>query len=268
MLWIARVTGLLSLALLIFQHRLIYLPRKYSKELIAATPAKPLHYRTEQGDQVAWLIHEDSTDAKIVWLVTCGNGTCALDLVNYFDSMKAMSHDVFVLVDYPSYGISEGRPSPASIRESLNALVPALTQRLRQSASELTPKLRVWGHSLGSAAALMAMDDLGIQRGVLIAPFRTMRDMAQLTVGWPLCYLLHHRFNNVLSLQRLHARRGCHLEVLHGSLDEVIPPSQGRELAEAFPDLIHFEFVEGAYHNLILDSHSANIIAAMLRARQ
>jgi pimeloyl-ACP methyl ester carboxylesterase len=268
LLVMVRVLILLAVVLLIFQRRLIYHPRSYSKELMSATNAKPMHYRTSDGDQVAWLMNEHVPDAQIVWLVTCGNGTCALDLVNYFDGVPELAGDVFVFVDYPGYGASQGNASPESIRESLRALVPAVTNRLHQSENQLKPRLRVMGHSLGAAAALMAMEEHGIKRGVLIAPFTSMHDMARRVVGWPLCCTLHHCFDNVSALSRLHRRGDCHLEVLHGTLDEVIPYSQGRALAEAFPDELSFEPAEGALHNQILDTHRRSIIAAMLRARQ
>ncbi len=87
---VIRVFVLLAITLLLFQRKLIYHPRGYSPELMAAASAKPLHYETSEGDQVAWVARESVKDVKTVWLITCGNGTCALDLVNYFEGMTEM----------------------------------------------------------------------------------------------------------------------------------------------------------------------------------
>ncbi len=143
-----------------------------------------------------------------------------------------------------------------------------MAEHLHQSVDELKQKLRVWGHSMGAAAALMAMEEHGIKRGVLIAPFYTMTDMAKRVVGWPLCLILRHRFDNALAMENLRKRGGYHVDVIHGTDDEVIPHSQGRKLATAFPEVVSFESAEGARHNDILGSHRSRIIAAMLRCRE
>src|SRR5205085_1923334 len=82
------------------------------------------------------------------------------------------------------------------------------------------------GHSLGAAAALSAADALSLTRVVLLAPFTSMTDMARRTVGWPLCYINRHRFDNLARLAAL-ASRGARVHVFHGALDEVIPVALG-----------------------------------------
>lgn len=208
-----------------------------------------------------------AADPHTIWIVTCGNATCALDLVDYFESKPQFRDDLFVLADYPGYGISEGRPTPDSIRESMRALLPALARQQGQSVGSLKPKLRVWGHSLGCAAALMLMEDSSLERGVLVAPFRSMLEMARLRVGWPLCHLLHHRFDNEAALQHLSERGRCQLEIIHGTDDEVIPQSQSKALASTFPAMVHFESATNGTHNGILTTHQLFITTAMARLR-
>ncbi len=196
------------------------------------------------------------------------NGTRALDMVSFFRHATPLQSDLIVLADYPGYGQSEGSPTPDHIRESIKALLPAVAARLQIATDGLHAKLRVFGHSLGCAAALMAMEELGIQQGTLVAPFTSLFDMARQTVGWPLCCLLHHRFDNVATLSTLQARGGCHVDVIHGSADEVIPQSQGRSLAAAFPAIIAFHSAEQARHNNILATHHPLIVATMAAMRQ
>ena len=251
--------------LLCFQSFIIYHPRGYNSQFIVDRHAEALRYTTDQGEQVSWITGAENPG--VIWLIFAGNGTRALDLANYFTGYEALENDVFVHVDYPGYGSCAGRPSPEAIRESVKAVVPALAKRLGTTPEMLRPRLRVFGHSLGSAVALMAMEEHGIQRGVLLAPFSSMLAMARRTVGWPLCELLHHRFDNEAALQRLAVRGGCRLEVIHGTADEVIPQSQSAAFAKAFPAIITYHAVAGARHNEILFSDRELIVTSLAAMR-
>lgn len=260
-----RVFAGLAVMLLLFQSCMIYHPRGYEALFIESRHAEPLRYTTSQGEQVSWI--RNPSGAGLVWLVFAGNGTRALDLVDYFERVPELQNDVFVHVDYPAYGKCEGRPSPAAISESIQVMLPTLATRLNVKPAALQTRLRVFGHSLGAAAALIAMDEHKIHRGVLIAPFASMMSMARLRVGWPLCELLHHRFDNEAAISRLQARGGCRLEVIHGTADEVIPQAQSADLAAKFPAIVTYHAVPGAFHNQILNSDRELILKSMAAMR-
>ncbi len=257
---------LLALLLLLFQTRLIYHPRGYDAAFLQGVKAEPLSFTTSLGRQVAWLTPKPLAAPERVWLVFCGNGTVALDFEGYFGK-GSLEGDQFVLFDYPSYGQSQGSPSPATIRESIERLVPAVAVKIGSTVEALRPRLRVFGHSLGCASALMAMEAHGIKRGVLVAPFTRMLDMSRRVVGWPLCNLLRHRFDNVAPLERLQAAGDVHLRVFHGTADEVIPFAMGKSLGDRFPGMIQFVAVQDARHNDIIQTDRRDIIAAMAALR-
>lgn len=259
---------LLSLVLLLVscQSKLIYMPRKYEAVEMAGANARPVSYEASRGKQTVWVHPAKAQGDGLVWLVFGGNGMVALDWQDYFSS-PLLRQDTYVLFDYPGYGQSEGRPTPASIRESVTQLLPALATEFNTSPESLRPRLRVFAQSLGCAAALMAVEEHQISGGVLIAPFTTMKDMARQVVGWPLCEVLHHRFDNVAALSRLERREGLRLNVLHGSADEMIPVEMGRTLGRRFPRIIHFEEVPDARHNDILHTDRDRVEAAMAACR-
>lgn len=265
LLSLSRIVLGLAIALLLLQCKLIYHPRGYSEEETKLCALERVSYATTQGRQVCW-IDQGSTEG-LIWLVFAGNGTRALDLAGYFRHVAKMDRDTLVHVDYPAYGECEGRPTPASIRESVKALLPALASHWQTTPEALRPRLRVFGHSLGCAAALMAMEEHGVKRGTLVAPFYSMMDMARHTVGWPLCCLLHHRFDNAAALHHLQSTGNCQLEVLHGSADEVIPQSQSAKLAQEFPAIISYRVIRQGRHNTIFSTDRDSIVAAMLRMR-
>jgi uncharacterized protein len=247
----SRVIGMLALTLLLFQCQLIYMPSRYPDLAKVNQLAKPIEFTTSQGRQVAWL-RAGPSDAAPVWLVFGGNGSRAMDYYPHFNT-EARRADSVLFVDFPGYGDCAGRPTPDHIRETIVAAVPALANQMQRPIEALRPRLRVFGHSMGAAAALMAMREHRIQRGLLIAPFARMLDMARLRVGWPLCHLLHHRFDNLAELD--HLAPGTQIEVIHGTHDEVIPPPQSDLLATAHPEHVHLTKVEGAKHNAILHTH-------------
>lgn len=238
------------------QSRLIYHPNPYRaehQEMLTAAKGERLVYQTSQGRQTAFYIPPRVAAKGLpqtVWVCFCGNGSLALDWLHFTPEWE--DRFAYLLVDYPSYGDCEGAPTPDRIRESGKAAVEALAARLGGTPEALRPRLAVLGHSLGAAAALMAAEELGIPRGVLLSPFTTMTDMGRIVLGWPLCHLNMHRFDNVRTLRRVVAAPGAGWVIFHGAEDEVIPVRMGRALAEAHPGKVTFQAVAGGHHNDLL----------------
>lgn len=258
------------------QSRLIYFPRPCCAEqeaLLNASQGRRMRYSTGQGGQTAFYIppRADTEGGagptppglpQAVWLCFAGNGSLALDWLSFTGDWDARF--AYLLIDYPGYGECEGSPSPARIRESAQAAVAALARELHTTPAELQPRLAVLGHSLGSAAALMAAEDLDIRRGVLLSPFTTMTDMGRRVLGWPLCHLNLHRFDNRKTLARVASREGARFVIFHGTEDEVIPVRMGMELAAAHPQAVRFHAVPHAHHNDLMDFISPQIGRAMV----
>lgn len=272
-LWkrIARLVAIIVLSpvvlLLGCQSKLIYHPNPYREEyetMLRAAKGVRLRFSTSQGAQTAFYIPPRATTTGLpqtVWACFAGNGSLALDWLNHTDEWDARY--AYLLVDYPSYGDCAGTPNPARIRENGTAAVAALQAHLHTTREELLPHLAFLGHSLGSAAALMLADDLDLRRGVLLSPFTSMTEMGRIVLGWPLCHLNLHRYDNRRTLQHVAARQGARIEIFHGTDDEVIPARMGRELAAAHPQAVTLHEVPGAHHNDILMLAAPQIGQAM-----
>lgn len=240
------------------QSRLIYHPRACTAEheaLLAEAKGRRIVFQTSQGRQTAYYIPPQAEGAaapKTVWLCFGGNAALALEWLLFTATWNDRCG--FLLVDYPGYGECEGRPTPGSVRESSTAAAKALAAELGLAETELRPRCRVLGHSLGCAAALMAANDLGVDRAVLVSPFTSMTDMGRIVLGWPLCLLNRHPFDNRAALGEFASRAGARGVIFHGTDDEIIPLRMGRELAEAHPDVLEFHPVAGAGHNDILSA--------------
>lgn len=247
------------------QSRLIYFPRPYGPGVTAQwekeTHGKTIDFTTSQGRQRAFL-QGNLKSPRNLWIVCGGNGTVALDWSGWIER-HAPREDAWLLVDFPGYGDSEGKPSPARIRESLRTAVPIAANAV--GWPDLKPaRLRFFGHSLGGAACLIAATEFGIQRGVLLAPFTSTMDMARGMTGLPVGFLVIHRFDNEARLAELAARGPGEVIILHGTDDEVIPVSMSRKIADERKDVVRFTGIPGARHN-DMQSRNAGDLAAALR---
>jgi len=220
-LFLAAVLVALLVALVVFQEALIYYPQKYDHVLPAQARAmgvKFLNFRTSQGDQTAFLYRAGGADQenppKRLWLTFSGNAGLALYWLSLLQHIE--DPDVgFLLIDYPSYGFNEGRPSPETILESSERALETLSSLRGWTLGR--DQLGVLGHSIGAAAALQFADVHPVGRVVSI--------LAQDPV--PI------------------------IAIFHGDLDSVIPVQMGRNLS-TLDSRIRFVEIPGAGHNDII----------------
>ncbi|HEX7261819.1 MAG TPA: hypothetical protein VF258_08400 [Luteolibacter sp.] len=247
------------------QSKLIYFPRSYGPGTTAEwqrnTAGKPIDFITSQGKQRAFLQGELSHPRNL-WIVCGGNGTVALDWSEWI-AEHAPGEDAYLLVDFPSYGDCEGAPSPSSISESLKACVPLAMREIGWSGVADSSRLRFFGHSLGSAACLIAATEFRIQRGVMIAPFSSTMAMSRHMTGLPLGFLVWHRYDNAARLAELTSRGPGEVVILHGTDDESIPVGMSRTLVAAQKNCVRLEEIPGGRHNTIQETHAEKVSAAL-----
>jgi uncharacterized protein len=275
--WTVRLfRSLMSSALLFLllltacQSKLIYFPSAYRSgepEGFARQGGKRLDYTTRCGRQSAWLLPpRDGKRTDRFWIVCAGNGARALDMEEFCRALP-FPGDAWLLVDYPGYGECEGSPHPDTIRENLRAAVPLAAKELGLDTAEIAGRGCVFGHSLGSAAALIAAEECKVRRAVLCSPFTSIMDMTRVMLKVPLGFIVRHRFDNRATLSSLR-NAGGRAWILHGASDEVIPVEMGRTLGREFPETVTFRELDGVDHNGILESSFAEITAAMAEARR
>lgn len=238
------------------QSSLIYHPRPYEQghnDMLHAAKGERISYQSSQGRQTAFYIPPRDGNAATAPLWLCFSGNAALAR-EWLPALKTWDHRfAYLLIDYPGYGDCEGNPTPKRIRESSRAAFEALSNHLGSTPELLQGRTFVLGHSLGAAAALMAAEDLNLHRGVLLSPFTSMTEMGRIVLGWPLCYLNLHRFDNRRALAAISTREDAHITIFHGVNDEIIPVRMSRELSAAHPANTTFREVPQAGHNDIFD---------------
>ena len=243
--------GLISL-LVRFQHRFIYFPLRYSANQLEdarATGVREVKFETTQGSQTAFFWREGDSKAapQNLWLVFGGNGDLALAWLTLIRAFPSPSSG-YLLIDYPSYGNCEGKPSPETILETSQR---ALRTLLAVEGWRMDPdSLCILGHSLGGAAALQFAANNPLRKIVAVSTFTSMDEMVRTQIRMPLGFLLRHRFDNVASLKSILSRKEVpEIWIFHGQADEIIPPKMGHALASLDPTRIKFCPIPGARHN-------------------
>ena len=263
---IAVVLGIIVL-LLLFQNRMIYHPRRYAAGEGVGNPLLvPISYTTAQGQQQAFYLRPKvlpDQPPRHLWVVFPGNGSVALDWVGFLDPPHD-PRDGFLVIDYPGYGYCEGSSSPGAIEASAEAAFTCLAQTLHAQPAVLETNLNLLCNSIGCATGLNFAVHHPVDRMILVAPFTSLRDMSRRTVGWPLCWLLLHTYDNRARLRELAAREHPpRVTILHGTDDTLVPIAMARELAAMFPGMITFRAIPGATHNTIVSGARPEILSAL-----
>jgi fermentation-respiration switch protein FrsA (DUF1100 family) len=153
-----------------------------------------------------------------------GNAELIDDFPEWFEVVRPPELAV-LLVEYPGYGWSEGEPSAASARDTLELAYDWLVAR-----PELDPARIVgYGRSLGGGALCTLVGRKRFAALVLSSTFTSLRPLARSMFAPPM--LLEDPFDNLAAVKRFEGP----VLVLHGTSDEVIPYPHGEELAAASP---------------------------------
>jgi len=255
------VVGIAALLLFLFQRQLIYHPRRYDvspeallRSHLAEGRARILTFEIDGHKQHAYyLMNTDASSTSPLCIFLGGNASLALDFLDYAEVLLLDVRGV-LLVDYPGYGMNEGRPSRRGIRATVQRAFEELAAMLGENPAQLAPKCTVVGISLGCAATLELAQNFKFRRLILLAPFSSMLDMARRAVGWPFCHLLIDRFDNRAALAHLaKANDPPTVIIYHGDADDLVPVTMSRELAQLYPSIVRCEEIRGADHATILD---------------
>jgi hypothetical protein len=228
LLTIIRVAGL---ALLLYgvlmyamQRRLAFpgTSRDLSREPTSAPAGlTQVWLATSFGPVEAWLVRATEPNAPTL-IFAHGNGELIDD---WADAMRgvAVAGASVLLVEFPGYGHSAGRPSRASIRETFAQAYDWLVSEGGASAGRVV----AYGRSIGGGAATDLARDRPVRALVLQSTFSsTMRIARELLVPG---FLVRDRWDNTRGV----ADFAGPVLVMHGLADEVIPYDHAERVARA-----------------------------------
>lgn len=250
-----------------YQDRMIYFPRSYSSSSKWFERVDKVRYRANGVYQTSFIYPRGMVDEpEQIWWLFGGNGSTALDWLSILERGSLSGRQAFVLVDYPGYGLCQGKPEPEAIFSSVEQLHRALSERWEFSPNEVSKRSGTMGHSLGAAIALNTAARFEMPEVVAVSPFTSMDEMAKRKVG-VLYHLLKHQYDNREAVGRLMKRENpAKITIFHGNRDSLIPISMGRELAELAGEAnASFRMAEGCGHNDILHSVQKDLLTFLYR---
>ena len=227
--WAVRVLGisLLGYALLMFavQRRMIFAGAQRESPRSSPTPpqgATQVWLDASFGRVEAWFFRADTAASAPTVVFAHGN----LELIEDWESEMAALRGQGVnalLVEFPGYGHSEGKPTRETIRETFNEAFDWLVEE----ADVPRDRIVAWGRSLGGGAAADLSLDRPVRALALQSTFTSTAAMAR--EAFLPGFLVLDRFDN----RRAVADFDGPVLLMHGVEDEVISYEHAVGLASA-----------------------------------
>jgi fermentation-respiration switch protein FrsA (DUF1100 family) len=184
-----------------------------------------------------------------------GTGSCLRDSAPVLGALRRLGANVMV-PEYVGYGAGEGTPSEASCYATADAAYDHLRARPDVDPSRIV----AMGWSLGGAVAIDLASRREVAGLVVWSTFTTMLDMAELRYPWlPSRWLLRHRFESLGKIARVRVPA----LIVHGTDDELIPPSMSDRLAEAAGGPVTRMDLPGAGHDDVFETGGSRLLGAV-----
>ena len=150
-----------------------------------------------------------------------------------------------LVIDYPGYGRSTGRPSEVGIREAARMALMWTRQQYPENPMIIS------GWSLGAAVAVQAAatNPEHADALILMSGWSTLRDAGHNHFPlWLVQLLVREQYNSLEAASYVN----CPALVLHGEQDNLIPLSQGQQVASRLGGTARWIPLAGAGHNDLL----------------
>lgn len=203
-----------------------------------------LYLTTDDGVSIgSFIFKPKEINEDTQYFIMChGKGGSRYEVAYFFDfmSMAQQNNAVVLLIDYRSFGDSEGVYSIDGVNYDVKAAFDYLHREYK------TTRISLVGHSLGCAVALeymrFAKAELGLgipHRVFVLSPFTsTVEILSEFKLFHVFSYFLptlpqfittNFNYTNVSNAKGL----GDRLMVFHGAHDTIIPPEHGRLVAQS-----------------------------------
>lgn len=183
--------------------------------------------------------HGKPAKAKQLVIYFGGNAEEVSHLLTY---AKRFEGTVFVLVNYPGYGASTGKPSEESFYDAALAIYD-FTQK---AATLKDLPVIAFGRSIGTAPATYLAAYRNVEKVILISPFESIRKVAKSKFPiLPVSLLLRHHFDADKYARKTEAP----LLSFYGSADRIIPPKHSKNLTSAWKGESTLVELSGFDHN-------------------
>lgn len=237
--------GLVSM-LLFFENWLVFHPTTAAQHWQQPPPGQDIqdvHLTSADGTRIhAWWC--PAKDADLALLYCHGNAGNLSHRGPTCVKMRDLLGVSVLIVDYPGFGKSDGRPTERGCYLAADAAYAWLTDE-----KKIAPKhIVLYGASLGGGVVTDLASRKDHRALVLVKTFTSMPDIAADLYWWlpaPKRLLMSNQFDSVSKIKRVHRP----VFIAHGTTDTLIPYTHGVKLLEAANEPKGFYSMPGANHN-------------------
>lgn len=223
------------------QPHLVYFPtsRLVTTPAAVGMPYRDVSLETPRGVGIhGW--HVRTTGARWTVLILHGNGgniSHRLDTLRIFHELGADA----LIVDYPGYGLSEGKPDEQGTYEAAMAAWDYLKER----SPDPTP-IVLFGRSLGGAVAVWLAERVEPAGIILESTFTSVNDMGRHHYPFlPIKLISRYEYDALAAAPRVSAP----VLSVHSVQDEIVPYDMGADLHRAFPGRKTFLSIRGGHND-------------------
>jgi len=227
-------------------------PTKTGGQLIALKQSAAVHFPARANEPTIVFFHGNGDQI----------GGTAAHLGSWVNSADGLG---FLGVEYPGYGIAPGSPSEeACVAAALEMVEHLVAPRANGGLGVTRESVILFGQSIGCALALHLAERGFGERLILLSPFTSLHDMAGhlFPVVRPalsrLPFVLRDKFDNRAKAKFVRIPT----LVIHGLSDELVPFSQGRELAGKIEGAIFAPYQMG-HNNVFSAPHGTQVLASI-----
>ncbi|MFL5742618.1 MAG: alpha/beta hydrolase [Flavisolibacter sp.] len=232
--------AVLSLAVYLLQDKFIFKPEKLHPDFQFKydIPFRELNFEVEEGVRINGL-HFFRPQPHGLVLYFHGNSRSIKGWARYARDFYRYDYDV-VLVDYRGFGKSTGRRSEKEMLDDMQFVYHDLARQYSEN------HLIVYGRSLGSGFATKVASDNHPRYLILDAPFYNFRKVVERFLPMlPIRYVLRYQLRTDKWIRNI----SCHVYIIHGTRDCLIPIRHSEQLQKINPRRITLIRIHGGRHN-------------------
>ena len=230
----------LSVVAYLLQDKFIFKPEKLSQnfQFKYDAPFKELNFDVAPGVRINGL-HFFREDSKGIILYFHGNTRSIKGWAKYARDFYRYNYDV-VLVDYRGFGKSTGKRSEEKMMQDMQFVYESLATDYGEE------NLIVYGRSLGSGFAAKLASDNNPRYLILDAPYYNFKKVVERFLPFlPLQIVLRYHLRTDKWIPKIK----CHIYIIHGTKDWLIPIKHSEALQRLNPRKITLIRIHGGGHN-------------------
>ncbi len=229
-----------------FQSSFLFYPQPLKRTISLNAQVEEVNIKTPSGNNLhGWLCKSKTENPQKVVIYFGGNA----EEVSHLIPMSSIFDDwALLLVNYPGYGKSEGKPGEKSFFEAATSIYDYVISREDIDNEHIV----LMGRSIGTGTAVYLVHERKVRAVILFSPFESIRAIAQSKLPFlPVGLLLKHQFE----AKKIAIHIDIPMLAFYGTLDNIIPPKHSKNLQKSWKGNSNLIELKGFGHNDIFQSN-------------